>query len=767
MAFPTIPTVAATRVLTLNQLNTTATRTFPALSGLTKNAGDLLIAIIVAYQTSTGTNAAFSGWSGGFTEFHDSATSTTLAIGMAYKWSDGTETAAPTVTQAGTITGDASMILLSIPGAHATTPPEAGSRASGTTAGADPASFDPAGWASEDTLWISVIGNGMTNASGTWTGTDATAPTNFTDRVDTNASDTSTIGDVEAAVSFRQQNASAQDVAAAPGDLSNARNAAVVIAVRPAPEPKSTSVARVSLDFHGTPSERTNHLIKIRARTTTGSTGVIKAALYEGATNRSGDLTSSALTNTLADYTLVIADADAETITDYSDLEIRFWGYDSTGAALVFEVADIYVELPVAPIATYYGIVSQVTTFNRVISGTKQTFAQIAAPFTFVKAVSGVKIAFGQLAAPFTFVKEVSGDRKTFGQSITSLTFVKSVSATKQTFAQVIRPFTFVKDISARRTTFGQVVAPFTFVKEVSGIRRAFGQIIAPFTFTKAISGTKQTFAQVVRPFTFSKAVTGTRTALTQISAFFTFNRVISGRKTTFSSVDLPLIFVDQTNGRKETFGQIGFPINITFEVVAEVQGIRFGRVDMSLVFGKDVEAFKQTFGQVSTPYLFERSIQSRRTTFSSLDRSFAFIKEVVGQKTTFGQSALPITASIVVAGTKDDFGRVSLSLVLGEQTVGQRETFGESVSLFNFNRELTGQKETFGLIDFPIDFVVDVNTGRVEVFSSLGLELLIGLETAGIIRPTGIILNLAKAIYLGSTPVDSIYTDSQKVWPD
>jgi hypothetical protein len=46
------PTVATGRVLTVNQANTTATRTFPDLSGLTKTPGDLLIAICVVYQSA-------------------------------------------------------------------------------------------------------------------------------------------------------------------------------------------------------------------------------------------------------------------------------------------------------------------------------------------------------------------------------------------------------------------------------------------------------------------------------------------------------------------------------------------------------------------------------------------------------------------------------------------------------------------------------------------------------------------------------------------
>lgn len=234
MTFPTIPTTGEGRVLTTFQANTTSPRTFPNLSSLTKNSGDLLIAIIAAYQTSTGTNAAFSSWGGSFNEFHDSATSTTMAMGAAYKWSDGTETGTFTVAQAGTITGHAAMILLSIPGAHPSTPPEAGSRASGTGA-ADPASFDPAGWGAEDTLWIAVAGNGETSTTGSWTGL-ASAPTNFGNYVDTGLSGDA-VGTVEAAVAFRQLNASSLDVGPFTGDTSNARDAAFVIAVRPAPDP--------------------------------------------------------------------------------------------------------------------------------------------------------------------------------------------------------------------------------------------------------------------------------------------------------------------------------------------------------------------------------------------------------------------------------------------------------------------------------------------------------------------------------------------------
>lgn len=142
---------------------------------------------------------------------------------------------------------------------------------------------------------------------------------------------------------------------------------------------KQTAVAEISLASHGAPTTRTNHSIKIRARTTSGSTGVIKAALYEGAVNKSGDLTSGVLSNSLADYTLAISDAAADSITDYSNLSIKIWGYDANGGALVFEIARLYLELPVASSGTtYYGAVSRSFTFGKAVSGVSSKKTAVA-----------------------------------------------------------------------------------------------------------------------------------------------------------------------------------------------------------------------------------------------------------------------------------------------------------------------------------------------------------------------------------------------------
>lgn len=106
----------------------------------------------------------------------------------------------------------------------------------------------------------------------------------------------------------------------------------------------TTGVGRLHLSAGSNPADRYNHAIKVVARNPTGA-GTIRAALYEGANNRSGDLETAQLTNALAEYTLAISQANAANIVDYSNLELRFWGYSaSTGVS--FEIEKIWLEIP-------------------------------------------------------------------------------------------------------------------------------------------------------------------------------------------------------------------------------------------------------------------------------------------------------------------------------------------------------------------------------------------------------------------------------------
>jgi hypothetical protein len=72
----------------------------------------------------------------------------------------------------------------------------------------------------------------------------------------------------------------------------------------------------------------------------------LKAALYEGAINRSGDLTTSPLTLSFVDYSLAISDANAALIGGYTNLELRVWGVTNDIAPVPFELADAKLLIP-------------------------------------------------------------------------------------------------------------------------------------------------------------------------------------------------------------------------------------------------------------------------------------------------------------------------------------------------------------------------------------------------------------------------------------
>lgn len=459
-----------------------------------------------------------------------------------------------------------------------------------------------------------------------------------------------------------------------------------------APPPKSTSVARVSLAAGGEPTSRTAHSIKVRARVT-GGAGTIRAALYEGATNRSGDLESSALTGSLADYTLSIPDASAANITSYADLELRFWGYSATGEAITVEIDQIWLETPEASgPSTYFGVSVMPITFGKAVAGSRKTFGQTATPFTFGAVVSGRRKLFGQSALPIVFAKEVNGQRKTFGQLLSPYIFGKTVAGSRKTFGQTSLPITVGISSAGFRvglTLFGVVSLPITFGKETEGRRKSFGQVSLPLSFGKETAARRTTFGQVSLPIIFTKEAAGQRDVFGQLSMATFFGKETAGSRKTFGQVALPIVFSKAVSGRKQTFGQVALPI----EFEAFVDGFGFvgpktlyGEVDFPIMFGKDTVAYRETFGQVTAPYIF------------------------------------------------------------GSASQGKRETFGE--------------------FEFPIDLLMDVESGAVGVHGQVSFPIVFGMDTDGIIKPIAIILNLADAVYLGSTPVIAVYTEGQQVWP-
>jgi hypothetical protein len=153
-----------------------------------------------------------------------------MAMGCAYKISDGTETG--TFTVASSISGRSAMFLMSVKNWHGSTIPEAAFSAETATTAQDPPNLDPAGWGAEDTLWIAVAAGGETSLTGTWTGI-ASAPASYTNFAASSIAGGDVIGACQIAVAFRGNNVSAENPGSFTTDTSPEIERAATIAVRP------------------------------------------------------------------------------------------------------------------------------------------------------------------------------------------------------------------------------------------------------------------------------------------------------------------------------------------------------------------------------------------------------------------------------------------------------------------------------------------------------------------------------------------------------
>jgi hypothetical protein len=336
----------------------TTQNTSPAFpSGYTPIVGDLGIVVSVwkQYDVSATIN---EGWTeifdgtGGSTANGNGAGSVRLFV--AYKIFTSTTQAAPTITRSGAISPSGSvMVVLQKAGTEAWDVDDisaATEQAMGTTAMSHVCTTTQ-GITSGD--WIFAL-TGVGDDSGTFTrATTAISggPTWSGDRVEYPSGHLTTTdgNDLAADLIYRVASstvATGQSITVTATLSAAERVGSVLFRVR-AKTPTQTSVAEVSLASASTPTERTNHYIGIRGRITGGIGATLRAALYEGANNRSGDLETPLLTTSLADYMLHIPDASAANITDYSNLGVRFWGYDAyAGAATVFEVDQVWLALP-------------------------------------------------------------------------------------------------------------------------------------------------------------------------------------------------------------------------------------------------------------------------------------------------------------------------------------------------------------------------------------------------------------------------------------
>lgn len=291
--------------------------------------------VIIAKGSVSCTINALAGW----TELLDEAVALGLAI---IRYTGAGVPSNPTFVQSAA--SRSVWCAFRITGANKSIAPEIGTTATGTSTTPNPPSRAVTG-GPKDVLSIVCFA-----AAGELADDDSlvtTFPTNYNEIFveKTGGTGGTNLGGILGAGARRLTAVSTEDPGTFTQNASRAWRAQTII-VHPVP-PKQTSVGRISLAPASEPETRTAHQLKVTAKIT-GGAGTIRMALYEGATNRSGDLESALLSGTDTEYTLPISNGNAAAIVDYSDLEIRFWGYSVAGDAATFSIEKMWLELPPA-----------------------------------------------------------------------------------------------------------------------------------------------------------------------------------------------------------------------------------------------------------------------------------------------------------------------------------------------------------------------------------------------------------------------------------
>jgi hypothetical protein len=560
MTFPTIPTTGAGRLLTGFD-TTPATATFPSLTGLTKNSGDLLIAIIAVYQSTASAGAVFSGWGGGFTEFVDQRGSATdMSIGAAYKWSTGSETGTFDVTVGATVTGHAGLILLSIPGAHLSTPPEGGTIAVGTSTVANPGALDPAGWGTEDTLWISVAASGEVTLTGSYTGMGLAAgpPTNYGSAVSTGES-ADAIGAVALAVAFRQNATSSEDVAAWTAvDTSNARNAALVIAVRPLPAP-TVGAATGAVAWVGSATGARES----RAAATGGVAWVGVAtgtAVHSGASSGAVAWVGSATGSAPASGPNTGAATGAASWSGTAS-GVRVAGGTTTG--------DItWTGSATGAYPTYSEWSAQVcqTTSGAVVNDGAAT-----GTVDWVGTATGARGSAGTSAGAVGWVGSATGARESRGAATGAVTWVGTVTGTRSSEGAATGAVTWVGSATGEAPLVdaqtGSASGTVTWAGTTTGARDSEGAATGTVTWTGAATGTAPTLdakaGSATGTVAWSGAATGARTSAGAIAGTLTWTGSTTGLRTSYGTSIGTVTWTGSATGG-HTSGPDANPIDIT-----------------------------------------------------------------------------------------------------------------------------------------------------------------------------------------------------------
>lgn len=496
-----------------------------------------------------------------------------------------------------------------------------------------------------------------------------------------------------------------------------------------------TGVAKLSLASGSTPATRTDHAISVKARVTAG-TGRLFARLYEGTTPRSGIL-SQALSTTLTTYSLAIADADAATISSYSDLELRIWGGAEDGAARVFEVSEASLSIPAAEEAAT-GAATQALTATFTTAGKVTAKGATTQALTLTSTTAGRLGAKGSATQALTLTEVTQAKVTMKGRTSGGITNLLSNGG----FESGTTGWTTVGSslaVDQPGALFGANLGEIQTNGAASGegIYATFTATAAVYTLSVYLKDSHDDGASVrlaVRDNAGDNAQLGTPVVLTSSYQRLTF--------TTTALTAATWRFYIETSAQSEHTVEVdGAQVQIGSVATSYIEtdgapATRFSMLDITTL-GK-----RGHLGASTAAYLATLTTAGKLGAKGATTQALTLSLTTQGYATAKGQVVLPLTLSLTSQAYATRLGQVVLPFTLDFTTQGTSSTpaqtwYGASVLDLVLALTSNGTRALRGQVVLPLTFT-EVTSGKVGAKGAATQALTLGLTTQGKLTAKG-----------------------------
>lgn len=341
------------------------------------------------------------------------------------------------------------------------------------------------------------------------------------------------------------------------------------------------------------PAVSTDHVLRaLWSKDGTGGhaiTGVLE--LWEGVPDTGTLIATLSVTDvgaTEVEDTYTLSGAEADSISDYSNLYLRLsrqgdtGGQPATRRSLVVDLVEL--EIPDAGAVTHEGSLSVAGTGSVTLEGQREAVGSLSVAGVGSVSLEGQRTTFGDFTvvgqATITLEGEIPTETKTGTLSVAGQSSV-SVEGTRTTFGAVSIPGVSSLTLEGQRTAIGSVAISGQSSTTVEGQREALSALSVDATSVITIEG----------------EVAGQKTGSLSIPA--SSDIAISGQRETFGDLAVPGSTAITISGVREAIASLVIEALSAISVEGEVQGAKTATMTVAASSEMSIDGQRETFGAI------------------------------------------------------------------------------------------------------------------------------------------------------------------------